>query len=166
MGLCPAPAGTCPNGAAPVDGLCRVGEPCTGDQCGDGNNAGGGGTCVAPPFCSGDSILCASLYQTWESRCAVERLGTVLNPAPPGSGDYGPEYGAGDAWAAPGDENGPELDDSGWLGARSCPAMPQVQFMGHSYDVGEWIPCSALSILSLMILLGGYAQAAYIIGRA
>jgi len=44
--------------------------------------------------------------------------------------------------------------------------MPQVQFMGHSYDVGEWIPCSALSILSLMILLGGYAQAAYIIGRA
>lgn len=166
MGLCPAPAGTCPNGSAPTDGRCRVGEPCTGESCGDGNAAGGGGTCRAPPFCSGDQILCASLHQTWESRCAVDRLGSALNPAPPSDGDYGPEYGAGDAWAAPGDENGPELDDSGWLGARSCPAMPQVQFMGHSYDVGEWIPCSALSILSLMILLGGYAQAAYIIGRA
>lgn len=44
--------------------------------------------------------------------------------------------------------------------------MPQVTFMDHTYDMGEWVQCSALSILALLILLGGYAQAAYIIGRA
>ncbi len=36
--------------------------------------AGGGASCDVAPTCEGDAIACATLYQQWETRCAVEGL--------------------------------------------------------------------------------------------
>lgn len=51
-------------------------DPDNGADDGEGNEsdnvAAGGGTCQAPPTCSGDGIACAQLYQQWRTRCAVE----------------------------------------------------------------------------------------------
>jgi hypothetical protein len=173
-GFCPAPMGTCPNGASPVNGSCSVGTSCdpTTDpnQCKGNNqgNAGGGDTCNAPPFCSGDPIMCNVLAQQWATRCAVERLSGTGTP--PSDSDYGPTVNPGDVWQqGDGTGNGNGLDDSGFglgSGGGDCPSMPSVTFMDKSFSVGDWVPCSALRILAMMILLAGYVQAAYIIGRA
>lgn len=39
------------------------------------NQAHGGGTCAAPPTCTGDGIACATLNQQWRTRCAIEGHG-------------------------------------------------------------------------------------------
>lgn len=66
-----------------------------GDDEGD-NAASGGGTCGAPPQCTGDGIACNQLFQQWKTRCAVESgqaklAGTVTDcnaPPPPCMGDH------------------------------------------------------------------------------
>lgn len=168
-GRCAAGSGTCPNGSVPVNGQCPVGggcDPATDpNHCaGNNNNAGGGGTCTSPPFCSGDLIACATLTQEWRTTCAVDALTHGDQPSP---GDYGDTFTAAQAWA-PGDDGTqlPPLDGAGWLGGNEqCPALPTVTFMDHSFDVAQMLPCSALAILSQLILLAGYVQAAYILGK-
>lgn len=53
-------------------------DPDNGGDDGSGdetdNQASGGALCGAPPVCSGDGILCATLFQTWKGRCATERI--------------------------------------------------------------------------------------------
>lgn len=51
----------------PTDGKDTPGEE-DGDDEGD-NEASGGGTCDAPPSCSGDGIQCAQLFQQWKMVC-------------------------------------------------------------------------------------------------
>ncbi|NJC46977.1 UNVERIFIED_ORG: hypothetical protein GGR78_000198 [Xanthomonas campestris] len=46
------------------------------------NTASGGGTCDAPPSCSGDGIACNALYQQWRTRCAVEGQGGKVTGNP------------------------------------------------------------------------------------
>lgn len=42
---------------------------------GDGKgSSSGGATCDAPPACSGDSIQCNILFQTWSTRCEAAKL--------------------------------------------------------------------------------------------
>lgn len=169
QGQCAPPFQNCPNGSAPVNGMCNVGETCNPatdpNHCAGASddNAGGGQTCGAPPFCSGDVIACAVLNQSWATRCAVEHLS---GDHPPEPGDYGQTFTPGQAWGADdGDQSG-SLNSSGWLGGGgSCPSLPSASFMGHTFAVNDWLPCSSLHILSLMILFGAYAQAAYILGR-
>ena len=57
----------------PGDGGVNPGpDPGAGaDENGKGS-ASGGVTCSAPPSCTGDSLQCNILYQTWSSRCATE----------------------------------------------------------------------------------------------
>lgn len=168
-GMCSAPDGACPNGARPVDGRCEVGAACDPlvdpNQCGQGSNhAGGGETCKAAPFCSGDEALCAVLQQSWSTRCAVEALSPDGVPT---EGDYGPKFTAADAWEPEDEGTPPVLDGNGWLGGSgTCPAMPSVSFMGESIDLHDVLPCDALQVLALLILLGGYVQAGFILGRA
>ena len=67
----------CDPNVADCDGDGNAGE---GDGSGPGAGegmAGGGGTCDAPPVCSGDPILCNVLYQQWQTRCAVAGLDKV-----------------------------------------------------------------------------------------
>ena len=45
------------------------GDPQTGPGNESDNVAAGGGTCAAPPTCSGDGIQCAQLYQMWKLNC-------------------------------------------------------------------------------------------------
>lgn len=45
----------------------------SGDGSGNGNQSAGGGSCAAPPSSSGDGILAQIAYQTWATRCAIER---------------------------------------------------------------------------------------------
>lgn len=50
-------------------------DPTNGDAGVEGEHvSGGGGTCASPPTCSGDGILCASLFQGWKARCETEEL--------------------------------------------------------------------------------------------
>lgn len=48
------------------------GEDTTGTE--SDNTSSGGGNCSAPPVSSGDGIAAQIAYQTWATRCAVERL--------------------------------------------------------------------------------------------
>lgn len=44
----------------------------------DKETASGGGSCTAAPACSGGPIACATLWQQWKTRCAVEKAGTTI----------------------------------------------------------------------------------------
>lgn len=168
-GTCTGIVGTCPNGAQPVNGMCNIASQCDPetdpDQCegDDEGHASGGQLCTSPPACVGHSIFCALLQQQWRTRCAVESLLPTTGPT---EADYGETVQAGDAWGG-GDEPGP-IDSGGWLGGGGggeCPDMGAVSFAGEAFAINDWIPCSALRILAAMILAGGFAQAAYILGR-
>lgn len=51
-----------------------------GPDPGDGNPASSGGaTCDSPPQCTGDSLQCNILFQTWATRCAAEAQNDGLN---------------------------------------------------------------------------------------
>lgn len=169
-GRCSPTLGACPNGSQPVNGKCPLGTSCDPvtdpNHCaGNENHAGGGQTCQAQPFCSGDEALCNILAQQWATRCAVEGLAPRNGP---GEADYGPRFEAGQAWGQPVEgSDGSQLDGSGWLsGGGQCPALPTAEFMGRSFAMSEIVPCSALQILAVLILLAGYVQAAYILGRS
>jgi len=43
------------------------------------SSVSGGGTCAAPPVCTGDAVECAILYQTWAQRCETFDAPTVPN---------------------------------------------------------------------------------------
>lgn len=45
-----------------------------GDDDEDGNSASGGGDCDTPPVVEGDAALGMIALQTWESRCALEKI--------------------------------------------------------------------------------------------
>lgn len=44
-----------------------------GEGSGNGNTSGGGGNCATPPNSSGDAIGAQIAYQTWATRCAIEK---------------------------------------------------------------------------------------------
>ena len=170
-GTCPGNEGMCPNGSRPVGGQCSIDSECDPltdpDQCegADDNNASGGNTCSSPPSCSGDQILCSQLNQQWRINCSL--LG-FQSDRRPNDGDAGGEVDASDAWAPADTSDISPLDSSGWLGGPTggqCPDLPAPSFMGVTVDLAQMIPCSAMYILSLLILAGGLAQGAYIIGR-
>jgi len=175
-GRCPAPTGACPNGATPVGGRCPVGGTCNvvtdphhcstdgnGNNCdpvadpahcGQNNaNAGGGATCAAPPFCTGDPVNCQVLQQAYNTRCAVERVGDafkVTGDVP--TGHEGESPGDTDiVHDVSGDMLG-QVNGSGFLGGGSCPRAPQFQMMGHTFDFTEYTWwCSALDALGAVI---------------
>lgn len=171
-GTCPGvPNGTCPNGSAPVNGFCDISSPCNPqtdpNQCQgppDGQ-ASGGQTCGAAPACVGDPILCMNVYQTWRTRCAIENFGADMGE--PTEADHGELVDPSIAWGDGDGTGGTGIDSGGWIGGGGgeCPDLGTVAFMGEAYAISDWIPCSVLRILATMILVGGLAQGAYIIGR-
>ena len=74
-GSCQAPWSNCPDGSAPVNGTCTPSacNPQTDpNHCESGGTASGGGSCSTAPSCNGDQIACATLFQSWSTRCAIE----------------------------------------------------------------------------------------------
>lgn len=49
------------------------------------NTSEGGGNCTSPPVSQGDAIAAQIAYQTWATRCAVDRLSTLTAAATGGS---------------------------------------------------------------------------------
>jgi hypothetical protein len=164
-GQCP-PTYVCQDGSTPVGGQCPVGHcnPVTDPNHCEGSQANGGGTCAAAPSCNGDPVGCATLYQSWSTRCEVAKL----NPTElPQSSDYGTDYTAQQVWETSTDGDSIPLNNSGWLGGGgSCPQLPSAQFMSTTVDFSSIFPCDALRVLAQIILLAGYAQAAFVLGRS
>lgn len=149
----------CGGSGQPACAECGVpGKPTCGD-------AGGGGTCGAAPVCSGDAIACNVLFQSWQTRCAVEALSGTGTP---GDGDF-PTADGSKLWGVSINPADAPLDDRGFLGlpgGGQCPDMGTLEFMGEAYAINDWLPCEALRVLAALILAGGFIQAAFIIGRA
>jgi hypothetical protein len=136
--------------------------------CVPGNKSEGGQACKNAPSCSGDQIGCAILFQAWKARCAIEVDRDPTDADLPSS--EGDPSGS-DAIAAEGEDVDAMagLNGSGWLGGSgdgSCPALPTATFMGKTFALADYMPCSALSIIGILIVFGAYCQAAYIIGGA
>lgn len=139
-GVCTAPVAPCPNGSAPVNGVCPVGVPCNPST--DPNHcaipppghAGGGSSCSAAPFCSGNEIECSILQQQWQTRCALE--GTLPVPQD-GSNSHLPS----EVQETRGFDVG-SLDGSSWFGGGSCPDFGSLVVMGVTWTVGSPALCN------------------------
>lgn len=144
---------------------------------GRGNTSGGGGDCNTPPRSSGDAILAQIAFQTWATRCAVIATANQGPGTGSGAGDgsemdklreeaagLDTSLGEGDADAA-WIEGPTALDlDTGGLGiGGTCPAPPTVN--GVSIDPDGNL-CMLVQIIGTLVLVGAFAHAGYIIGRA
>lgn len=171
-GQCQPGYANCPNGAQPVDGQCSVGGECDPATDPDGcegagdDNAGGGVSCDAQPFCSGDIIMCNVLQQQWQTRCATERaFGTDPDAAIGDDADAG-EYDPNSVFEeGEGDGGNWDLDASGWLGGSACPTFPAVSVMGTTIDFGQIDYCWIFGMMHALVLAMAYFRAAQIIGR-
>lgn len=146
-----------------------------GDDDGNGNesdnSASGGGTCAAPPACAGDGIACATLYQQWQTRCAIERLSEELASGnggtgqEPGDDDETTDWGAGDGSKPSWQEvnvNSTMFDTSGFMGGGSCPTWGPVEILGVSYPLPQ-VHCSILSWIGYLVVAVAFVIAARII---
>lgn len=169
-GQCPPTYQPCQDGSQPVNGQCPAGHcnPVTDPNHCENGQAGGGEGCEAAPSCNGDPIACATLYQSWATKCEVHKLNPEHSP---GDDEYGPVNSDSHAiWNNDGDvDPADSLDTSGFGysgGGGACPDLPTVEFLSQSYSLADYLPCDPLRILAAMILLAAYVQAAYIIGRS
>jgi len=146
--------GTCSN-------TCDQGMTAVNGKCEPGNKADGGTDCNAPPVTSGDALLSNIDFQNWKTRCALETTGK------PQDSDYGTSHTKAEGFGADDDGSAAAaaLDASGWLSSGGCPTLPSMNFMGHSFMLSDWLPCSAMQLIGYLIVLGGYVQAAFILGR-
>lgn len=146
-----------------------------GDDDGSGdetdNSAAGGGTCAAPPSCTGDGIACASLHQQWQTRCAIERLNDNLTGNGNGDGegpgeDEGPDWGEGDGssptWAET-DISTSMLNTDGFMGAGSCPEWGPIEILGESYTLPQ-VHCDILEWIGYLVVMVALVVAARILG--
>lgn len=153
-----------------------------GDDEGEGNetdnSASGGGTCGAAPACSGDGIACAILFQTWKTRCAVEKLdasggvpggedGGVDTTGMGNANDFGHAgVTAADAWRPEGEGTAPQFDMGGWLGgSRSCPSLPVIDVMGVTLDFNNADLCWFMAIGGQLVLVFAALACIRIYGR-
>jgi hypothetical protein len=121
------------------------------------NSASGGGSCSdAPPTCSGDAILCASLKQDWQLSCNVA-VPTEEQVFGPGGAPHGVPSQTISLSTT--------LDDSSFLADASCPADKHVNVLGHDVPIPTGPMCSLLSLLSNLVMAVAYFSAARIIYR-
>lgn len=161
-GRCDAGWAPCQDGSQPVNGQCQAGT-CNPEsdpnQCGHGH-AEGGETCGSPPGCFGDQIACATLYQTWATRCSLS----------PPEGDPGEGLedlpGPESAWDAGGVEPDPGWMDMGGYGLpRGCPQVPSVEVLGTTVNFPP-VWCELLATMGTLLIIGVSYSAAKIAGGA
>lgn len=150
-----------------------------GGDDGDGDDDGsfsGGGTCAAPPACSGDPILCGIADQQWRTRCdafAPELAGFDFDgPANDVQGviNAGDDEPGETPWDR--DENPfgdtqsvrntdwllSQIDDSRFMSG-SCPTIPSIDVGGVSIPFDLAPICMLLSNLSYLVLALAYFMA-------
>lgn len=136
-----------------------------GEGSGNGNTSGGGGNCSTPPASTGDAILAQIAFQTWATRCAVEKQGKK------GEGDDGDKdnsevpFNEGEEAEDDGEDPGEVpshsfdlpsmIDMTGFLGGGgSCPDFGSITmgpFGTHSLG-GQWF-CDWLPVFRALIIL-------------
>lgn len=157
-------------------GQSNTGDGGADDTDGDGKNedqgsASGGGTCGAPPTCSGDPINCAILQQQWQTRCQSDK-----------NDDGQPDWTEGDAPETPGGEGngyeegdvkrfgipmGPsQLDDTDIFGGGSCPnfSITIIGFEASTADIPAWCDIAAI-MRGIILIMGAYTALQILQGR-
>jgi len=150
------------------------------------NTASGGVTCQTAPACSGDGIACATLYQQWKTRCAVENLEIKVTVGGGGPGqDNGDPFdkaseaqalnnayteGDGldgispdDAWLS--GQGAPSFSTSRFGGGGGCPAFPQFEIAGYAFQRPAAF-CDVVAVIRLILLAAGFVYCASIVLRA
>lgn len=141
--------------------LCGTGD---GDGDGEDGTVAGTGACDVPYVCSGgDAIACAQLKEAHQHRCLLKKL-----VEGDGEDDYGEDLDPGDFIGVGSGFDLAELDSSGWLSSRSCPAAsdPALSQLGGSVGDGLDSLCDGASVLGVYVLILGFMHAAFILGRA
>ncbi|MBL8642970.1 MAG: hypothetical protein JNK21_03475 [Rhodospirillaceae bacterium] len=135
-------------------------------ECGPGDGDGsvsGGGSCQSPPICTGDTVQCAVVQQTFETRCAVEALTDVTGADESLGTDYTPDQ----LFETVTIDDVPTIDSAGWLGgARSCPFEGGfvLSLTGGTVDVDLSMLCDLLAIGAQLVLLLAAIQCMRILG--
>lgn len=148
----PTPAGSNPDGTGVTPS--QGGED---EEEGTGSATGGEG-CSAPPSCSGDAILCASLKQQWLARC----------PAAVTDAEIGALLGPNDAIGSADTDLSAALSETRIVGSvGECPAAPSVTFPVYGTIELPFITwmCAYAVRLSPFVMMMAYMSAVLIIAR-
>jgi hypothetical protein len=111
----------------------------------------GGGDCNTPPSCTGDTVSCGILLQTWHTRCDFA-------PKSDGPSDSDIAAESADPASVASDETIDEstFDIGGFgLATDQCPQIPDISVLGNTYHFSSpW--CDALAFLGNLIVLLSY----------
>lgn len=171
-----APGGNGPN--APGSGEGGEGDPVNPL---DKLVASGGGACITPPSCTGNTLFCNMLYQQWAARC--QQTGMAGEKPDPSNGNGGTGNAALgekldqlhqdnlDAWRG-GDDIGPgsdgnfsdilsnrritvsDLDTGGFGFPRSCPQILSQDVNFSVMGAAFVIPISQVPFCDVLVWLG------------
>ncbi|MCB1561412.1 MAG: hypothetical protein KDI75_10020 [Xanthomonadales bacterium] len=123
------------------------------------NVASGGGTCGAPPSCSGDGIGCAILWQTWRRGCDTKELLGQLTQV----GELGDDDTEGVTVSEQLDLL-EQLDTITAPGGGACPQPPTFNAFGQTYELPFTdVLCPLFAVLAPLIVFGAYLAAARIV---
>ena len=128
------------------------------------DNAGGSASsspsCDAPPVCTGgDAQLCAILQQSWENACQDLPPDLLTQAGLDGFEVSDLEEDGGDLST--------QLDDSGFLGTRTCELNQTVDlgFFGvHTFEFNMW--CNLFAFVGYLVLAAAWIGAARIVSGA
>lgn len=124
----------------------------------DGNSAGGGGDCAAPPSCSGDAIMCAQLNQQWLQRCSNDKNNNGQpdwTEPKDGDGKLADDGKDGTPGVRTGTVSASLLDMGGFGGGGSCPSLGTISiepFGSFNLDEHDWV-CSLVACIHAVMLL-------------
>lgn len=171
-----APGGNGPNAPGPGEG--GEGDPVNPL---DKLVASGGGACITPPSCTGNTLFCNMLYQQWAARC--QQTGMAGEKPDPSNGNGGTGNAALgekldqlhqdnlDSWRG-GDDIGPgsdgnfsdilssrritvsDLDTSGFGFPRSCPQILSQDVNFSLMGAAFVIPISQVPFCDVLVWLG------------
>lgn len=133
-------------------------KDCTaGPACAD--SAMGGGDCNTPPSCTGDTVTCGILNQSWQTRCEL------ASKSPPADADVLAETADPSTVQTTQTIDETTFDVGGFgLPSNQCPGVPDVVVFGQTIHFGSpW--CDALAVLGNLIVLIAYIVGYKILAR-
>jgi len=135
--------------------------------------ASGGGTCEAPPSCSGDAINCAILDQSWRNRCqgggddnGNGQPDWLEGDAPGIDNDGNAGAGVGDTSRFGLSVGTGALDDSDLFGGGSCPAfsISVLGFEASTGDIPSWCETILPAIRAIILIFGAFTAVRILMG--
>lgn len=137
-----------------LDGFCKSNP--NANICGEGGTSSGGELCTNPPVCSGDPINCAIQFQTWKTRCEVEKQNTNISEAEAWADE---QLSTGDPASPFADSektlvNVGVFDTTDMLGNASCPAPKSFTVLGRTYQIPFDVFCNIATIIGHILVIG------------